>query len=620
MWQRFLRNLFYKTWRPYYLLVWSLFLSTSLYADGIVSGFLSQLESQNKKYEHYYFKVKQKKLALKKLKDLTQLELSPVEYESIQTNTPARYLNLLSKNICTDIDLMKNGLLKNRNGTLNEIIVVGSVGNEKIEFITTIYNFISFHEKRACFKNKDMALLFSPENLKSTLKTLSVPDGQKQCEAFHHKTIQEGYLPYLCGIRESLTKNTNHPFLSKPILKKEVSKYHRSFLEYFCQNPDSNKNFCANYITEGVWKKALTRDESFPDLNYRCLNLYNKSKLTTAELQKCATMIQQNPDYCVFENNNRFPHLRPGENCKNLSDNLFKMRLKRDYQDCPNRVNNSVFTNVHRIVQHFSKAKLEYDQDQCIFQVHHSVFSLLKKLKREQSWPFTICYMSKITKEEKCHPYIPGKGNQDPSSEESIIGKSLYSLIGAPRDTQCLYINQDDYRPYLLKYKNGCFITYDKNNCSIENCSKKIIFNGKEIKGISFKGVSQFDYFHNSFKNEKNSLQSLLIESLKLQKKEILNLTQLKSFYQLHKNGVVHGIACLEDLIPHIYQGLNLNQCTPTPIIVDHVIKEPFSLSVLLAIDNLHSPRTISWKRLFNAVRNYRNLHPLKLWSLNGLY
>ena len=101
----------------------------------------------------------------------------------------------------------------------------------------------------------------------------------------------------------------------------------------------------------------------------------------------------------------------------------------------------------------------------------------------------------------------------------------------------------------------------------------------------------------------------------------IRNLTDVKYFLNTHANGIIHGIGCIEDLLPEQYKRLTMNQCRPLPFIVDgyQTKKEELWLVARLSIDDIHTPRILSWPNVFNRVSAYQELHPLNTWTLYGI-
>ena len=63
-------------------------------------------------------------------------------------------------------------------------------------------------------------------------------------------------------------------------------------------------------------------------------------------------------------------------------------------------------------------------------------------------------------------------------------------------------------------------------------------------------------------------------------------------------------------------------QCSPIPFIIDGLKKEGelYKFTLRTAIDDLHSPREISWPLIYSAVERYSHFHPLKKWNLYGIH
>jgi hypothetical protein len=38
-----------------------------------------------------------------------------------------------------------------------------------------------------------------------------------------------------------------------------------------------------------------------------------------------------------------------------------------------------------------------------------------------------------------------------------------------------------------------------------------------------------------------------------------------------------------------------------------------------LSIDDLHTPRMVSWPSIFNAVSAYQEIHPMNTWTFYGI-
>jgi hypothetical protein len=217
--------------------------------------------------------------------------------------------------------------------------------------------------------------------------------------------------------------------------------------------------------------------------------------------------------------------------------------------------------------------------------------------------------------------YIPGAHANEPRSEDAVVAKILYQNKGASRKTTCRIVDSKTYNPVFSEFKLGCFIISDAANCNNLICNKKVIWDEKLQTDIKFSGKPVFDYFSTNYLSERFSLVSLVSEIKGIQSRSIKNLTDLSFFLDKTPGGIIHGVGCVEDLLPEFYARNGLNACHPLPFIIDgYVKKDNSSLMVFRsAIDDIHTPRLITWQNIFNAVSAYQLLHPLNTWTLNGL-
>ncbi len=113
----------------------------------------------------------------------------------------------------------------------------------------------------------------------------------------------------------------------------------------------------------------------------------------------------------------------------------------------------------------------------------------------------------------------------------------------------------------------------------------------------------------------------MLREVKKLQSRPIKNLTDLTFYLDKINGSIIHGVGCAEDLLPEYFSRFTLNACRPLPFIIDgHVMKNKTTFLVFRsAIEDIHTPRLISWANVFSAVSAYQQLQPLNIWTLNGL-
>ena len=229
--------------------------------------------------------------------------------------------------------------------------------------------------------------------------------------------------------------------------------------------------------------------------------------------------------------------------------------------------------------------------------------------------------MNRISNKEECVPYIPGSHPKEDRSEDVVIAKILYLQKGAHRKTTCRIVDTKTYNPLLSEFKLGCFILYDAESCKNLACNKKVIWDEKVQTDIKFTGRPVFEYYSTNYMSERFSLTSLLNEVKGTQSRGIKNLTDLVFYLDKIPGSIIHGVGCAEDLLPENFSRLSINACHPLPFIIDgHVEKNNATFIIFRsAIDDIHTPRLISWQNIFSGVSAYQLLHPLNTWTLNGL-
>ena len=169
--------------------------------------------------------------------------------------------------------------------------------------------------------------------------------------------------------------------------------------------------------------------------------------------------------------------------------------------------------------------------------------------------------------------------------------------------------------------REGCYVVYDKRDCSSLNCPKKIIHENLEVDGIRYEGVPSMEYFPSSFGTKKVSVVKMLKNIYKFKSPKIRNISEIKFHLNSNKKSIIHGIGCLEDIFPNQFKKMTFNQCGPIPFLIDGLIQDKKGNHLILrtALDEIHSPRIVSWNYVFNAIKNYSLIHPRKTWTLYGL-
>ncbi|MBP5296590.1 MAG: hypothetical protein J6Y94_04580, partial [Bacteriovoracaceae bacterium] len=189
-------------------------------------------------------------------------------------------------------------------------------------------------------------------------------------------------------------------------------------------------------------------------------------------------------------------------------------------------------------------------------------------------------------------------------------------------DVQCKFVEEKQYRPATLAYSTGCFITYQADQCNAFNCPTDIKVHKETNRQIRYQGKINLDYFPTSYATAEKSLFKIMGRYLKREQKLIRNLTELFYFLDTNPRGLIHGMACLEDILPEFFAKQSLGQCRPYPFIIDgreKVASDTF-LSVHLPLDDVHLPRRIRWQNIYQGVVNLQQLHPMKSWAMYGIW
>ena len=517
--------------------------------------------------------------------------------------------------------------------------------NENKEFTSAYLNKKKFFEifyQTTCKSNLQIRKLFTNESLSSTIQGLNFikPKNEKQCQQIFKSWNKNPYTPYLCRLpnildqsfraRLTLRQVTDTDFekfskLQSQItlgtrITKDISFKKRSFVRNLCQHINDQEKFCDTYLKLDLWQKVKNLDQPDYYLKFRCMK--NESqKLTRAELSQCADALSDNDNLCRIHDFFGHHALFPMPGCKDTSTRLMSSHLNISYLDCPTKVENEGIINMHRLVMHFNPRKVDKSLSSCVAETNLSFAKLNLDYGNDKAWPLKICYDDKILQIQKCTPYVPGHHPTSKLSETKVLTDILVKTRGHDSTKECRLIDFTKYNPDLLEFKTGCYVVFDQNKCQPLNCPKKIIYNQVQVTGLRYTGIPLFHYFETSYSDKKLSANNILAESLRLQSKQLENLTEINYFLKTNKNGLIHGIACAEDLHPRVIKREGLYSCRPLPFIVDGLIQKDSKTYMTLrsAINHLHAPGLISFNNLYTAIKNFQIHHPLKLWTLYGL-
>lgn len=560
-------------------------------------------------------------------------------------HTQPSYMALARKSSCTFYAALENGLIRSNEGIPRNIPIWATAkGKSEPElFAISTENFLQITYKKECASNRDITNLFNLKNLKKTMDGFSfaVPKSESQCTNILNEWRTNSYLPYLCGVHEKvdagnkadiqLTTTPASDLLTRRVLGTRVrvrneineltSLFQRNYVSSLCQSFDDQAKFCAPFLSEEVWPKIIAGERPPWLINRLCEVLYNKTPINGRDLVSCANKLKNEPELCTSLGAKAYPALFPKANCQELSDALLVSKLVTQYRDCPGSLNNGTMTNGYRLLAHYQNTAEYVSPIECAQKPSLAYAQISLKTDPKEGWPLAVCYTNRAREQRECMPYVPGPHESSEMAENAVIKKILVANYGMGSNDQCRIVRGDQYNPSLLEFKNGCFIVYLDNVCTLTHCRRQIVFNSNQVQGIEFTGQTLFSYFPDSIAQTKSTLQSLLQENLRTEAREIRNLTELTFYLNDIPNSIIHGIGCAEEIIPSFYQRTTLNQCTPLPFILDGISKRGSGDDIVIrtAIDEIHSPRLVPWNFIFNSVASFQQHHLLKTWTLYGL-
>lgn len=582
---------------------------------------------------------------LNKIKTISEFKIAPFFLKSLVLYSDLKYQAAILKDECIFYSLLENDFLKTSRGKIKKIPVKYTTQDGiqrkvllfKADYLNHIYS-------KKCLGNKDIKTLYTKKNIQKTVTSFNypIPKTLNQCLSILDDWKINPQLPYLCKIVDDMKEGEiakkkkktiadsevrqrrilNKAHRKMVFLKKKIPLLQRSYLKNLCYNFSKPLKFCNQYISKDTWIKVLNGERPKYLLSYKCKNMLNtKKELKYKELNRCARKYTTVPEICTSKGSLGFESYFPKPDCNEISHALEKSHLKTQYHDCPGNIENEAIITTARIMRHFEDIKYDSTPDKCVNESNFLFANLNINFHNEKAWPLKACYISLVTGKEECDVYIPGNDSKNKLSEGQVVGNILYKIQGAPRRTICEKVPRKRFSSVAAKYKTGCYIIYKKNECTNFHCPRKILYDLKKITGITFKGNPLFDYFPTSFRNEKFSLDNILLETYKLKKFKIRNLSDLEFFLDQYPRSIVHGIGCIEDILPKVFKKRTMNSCRPTPFIIDGIYKnmQELKLTLRLGIDDIHSPRLVKWNFIFSAISSYQFLHPLNTWTLYGI-
>ena len=408
-----------------------------------------------------------------------------------------------------------------------------------------------------------------------------------------------------------LKKNQNIS-TNKNNINQWVSLENKTKINTFCDEDGDEDNFCSFLLSESLWNKIYHGKASSSYAQPFCLNKKQE--------KSCLKDLITNPKKCLLVRDNVKSNISSSD-CNSLSTAITYGQLYDTYEDCPGQIGNLAVNQLVRIINHFKKDQgIPYSNKDCSKKTASQFIEFMKNAEyEEQTWGISYCYDNKILADETCSITLLENLESSPYSEERIISKILSNTRGTTKNLKCKHIDEKIYGPNLLKYQVGCFMLFNKNNCSATMCPKKIVVDGKFFNHIKTKYKATVPYLALTGSQLGKDMNTIVIKKLDLKQKTIKNFFALKNFISEKKKNIVHGMGCLEDIIREQFYRKNIGDCTPVPFIIDGILPKNKVLITRVAIDRLRLPRSIYWGDIYNAVRMFQKQNHTHKWTLYGL-
>lgn len=613
------------------------------------SGFLKDLDrliSDDKNEIRYIENGLAEKLNKRvDLINFKEMSITKSQIFSLLLYTDPQFLETLRYDECNIYSLLLNDLLRWTKGHVLNLYtdVTYNDGEKKIVSLRN-KTFLNEVFKKKCSKINDYSEIFSPDNILKTLNRLEFrKPTQENCSRLVEEWKRNPYFSSLCRVGDLFRNRKTYEYIYKntsplkdPELRRHIGSklseeklyrsnidfYRRNYIENLCTYSSDPEKFCAPFLKENIWERVISGEFPSHYLDNTCATVLKKKPLTEAERKNCAQIIINKPELCSLRGLKYNRVLFPRSDCDNVSKALISSRLRFDYSDCSGIISNHAITNTYRIVKHFHPELYNSESATCHDSMNEVFLLTSYKDENDPKWPMKICYQNKILNKKECLNFVPGRSDSDRLSEQRVVASALSILKSAPESLTCTIVAKDQYNPRRLKYAQGCFILFNRQNCTAASCPKEVYYRDKHVKDLTYDGMARFDYFPNTYKTNLDSISSKLEEKYKIKSKKILNFSLLKFFFDMHKDGIVHGLGCAEDIHPRKFSRDLFNQCTPIPFIVDGLSEKNDIkyLTTRSSLDDVYSPRSIRWNIIFTSVRNYQEFHPLGSWNLYGLY
>lgn len=562
--------------------------------------------------------------------DVTSLDLEFDFLNSIILHSQPGYIKLASMNKCRFYDTILTDLLRSAEGKIKNVMVTYvNKKNERESAIVAKKDFLAKVVSLECPETQNLINKFQIKNLDETLKdtTFEMPTGREQCENIHLAWLNNPKTPYLCQIHEYIQEanlgggdasDLNQRRAVAKILTGKLNPTQRDYLDNLCGHLDDSKIFCQDFLNVSFWNKIANGYEDKIFAEDICKQAVGNN-LNDNSLKACLARMKKESDLCLYPATKE--GLSPRMECDSLSLALNHSSLRSTYRDCPGQSDQHGVTNLARIILNVSKEAVKPFEGSCSTISTGEAFNFNQRYDNDENWKMEACYFDRTLEREVCQKTFYGRYGAHPESYNEVVANIIRKTRGADASLKCEMVSSAVYNPLLLKYKSGCHIIFEKDQCFISECKHRIIYNDRTVDTIKVKNHISLEYFATAVKNERTSQHYLLTTDFKQNGRPLRNLSSMISFFTKSKKGIIHGVGCGEDLLPSFFKMQAMNQCTPIPFIIDGMIREDNKTVFVTrsALDSLQAPRLVSWSQIFSTVKNYQRLHPLRLWTMYGL-
>lgn len=592
--------------------------------------------------------AKNESLLIQKSRSGTTFFLAPEFLQSLLLNATSQQLILLAENPCALSDMLWLNQLRHGNGKFESVPLLYSPGKASYSTLwVSRESFAKYLMSTKCKKSEEMAYLFSAKNLPNVLSQVQTPQPKDEaaCIDLLSENQKNPKTPYYCYLVDAaqkgeislklLQENSNNVkdldskkklVLQSLKVKEMLGPEKFDYLQNLCGNINTKELFCSYFFSNDYWKKKI-------------INVSNSILLTPTcpdkDAKSCAEHINRTPTYCHWSMLNN-PSLLPRANCQESSTALNFSSLNFNYRDCPARLANTAITNAGRILFHFGYDKILFAKSKkpqppdiawspttlCNTTSATALLDFTHKVEWDDVWNSKICFTDRLQRKHFCSPYLISNLPNSAFSLTSTVTEILKKANRMDRGYQCSLIDEKQYDNRLLKFKTGCWILTPEN-FEMTSTNVRVVIDDREQRDVfKISDKVTFPYLSNSTQTEYNNFQSKIEKELSI-KASLIKTLSAAELHLKKPQAILHGIGCLEELLPDYFISNNLSQCSAAPFIISGILKSEKVADAYMVVhsslDEVASPRIISWHQIVFSVEAYQRIHPRMAWSLYGL-